>query len=132
MERLTMRNDTTKKAFLIDVDDDDIQDAIQKLAYYEEKQEQGLLIELPCKVGDTVYLINHFMVESRKKPIKCNVDEFTIDGLGCYAVLNGSEAFYAMQRFRAVNIKEFGKTVFLTRSEAESALQRWEVSDGRV
>ena len=29
--------------------------AIQKLAEYEDLEEQGLLLKLPCKVGDTVY-----------------------------------------------------------------------------
>jgi len=97
----------------------------EKLADYEDKQEQGLLIELPCKVGDTVYLINHFMVESRKKPIKCTVNEFLIEGSGhCHAVLDGTEAFYAMKRFRAVKLEEFGKTLFLTLSEAEEALAK--------
>ncbi len=43
MERLTMRNQTTNKAYLIDVDDDDVQDAIQKLCDYEDLEEQGLL-----------------------------------------------------------------------------------------
>lgn len=99
-------------------------DLRETLKAYEDKQEQGLLIELPCKVGNTVYLINHFMVDRKKKPIKCIVDELTIDGSGCYAILSGNEAFYAMQRFRAVSIKEFGKNVFLTQSEAEEALER--------
>lgn len=31
--------------------------AIAKLAAYESAEEQGLLLRLPCKVGDTVYLI---------------------------------------------------------------------------
>jgi hypothetical protein len=30
---------------------------IAKLAYYEDLEEQGRLIELPCKVGDTVWLV---------------------------------------------------------------------------
>lgn len=101
-----------------------LQEILEKLGSYEDKQEQGLLIELPCKVGDTVYLINHFMVDRKKKPIKCIVDELTIDGLGCYAVLSGSEVFYAMQRFRAVSIKEFGKTAFTTQAKAEEALAK--------
>lgn len=31
-------------------------DIINKLAAYEDAEEQGLLIRLPCKVGDTVYV----------------------------------------------------------------------------
>ena len=33
-----------------------IRDAFNKLAHYEELEEQGRLIELPCKVGDTVWV----------------------------------------------------------------------------
>lgn len=31
--------------------------AIEKCADYEDAEEQGLLLKLPCKVGDTVYVI---------------------------------------------------------------------------
>lgn len=31
--------------------------AIQKLAEYEDLEAQGLLLKLPCKVGDTVYAV---------------------------------------------------------------------------
>ncbi len=30
----------------------------RKLAEYEDAEEQGLLLRLPCKVGDTVYLVD--------------------------------------------------------------------------
>lgn len=29
----------------------------EKLAAYEDSEEQGLLLRLPCKVGDTVYVV---------------------------------------------------------------------------
>ena len=35
-----------------------ISDVIDKLADYEDLEEQGRLIKLPCKVGDTVYVDN--------------------------------------------------------------------------
>lgn len=38
-----------------------ISDALKKLAEYEDLEEQGKLIKLPCKVGDKVYL--HIMTE---------------------------------------------------------------------
>lgn len=37
----------------------DYQNAIDKLAHYEDLEERGLLVELPCKVGDTIYSIEH-------------------------------------------------------------------------
>lgn len=81
-----------------------IEAAIKKLADYEDKQEQGLLIELPSKVGDTVYTIH---LISPTKHIVCeieNVDRFFL--------------------LLAVAEERFGKTVFLTRSEAEEALAK--------
>lgn len=33
-------------------------DAAQKLAHYEDLEEQGRLIELPCKVGDEFWELN--------------------------------------------------------------------------
>lgn len=93
-----------------------------KLADYEDAEEQGLLLQLPCKVGDTVYLINHTTVNTRRKPLKCNVDEFVIERSGCFAVLNGNASYYMLRRFKAVNINKFGSIVFLTEAEAESAL----------
>lgn len=34
-----------------------IEEMLEKLAHYEDLEEQGKLIELPCTVGDTVWLI---------------------------------------------------------------------------
>lgn len=36
-----------------------LEDIIEKLAYYEDLEEQGLLLELPCKVGDELYRITY-------------------------------------------------------------------------
>ena len=33
-------------------------EAVEKLAKYEDAEEQGLLIRLPCNVGDTVYSVS--------------------------------------------------------------------------
>lgn len=35
-------------------------DSFQRLGALEDLQEQGKLVELPCKVGDKVYFINLF------------------------------------------------------------------------
>ncbi len=32
-----------------------VEDMVKKLVEYEDLEEQGRLIKLPCKVGDTVY-----------------------------------------------------------------------------
>lgn len=113
MERLTMRNITTNTAYLIDVDDDDVQDAIQKLAEYEDLEEQGLLLRLPCNVDDTVYAFDYpsskivVVVEELVEKIHVWEKEVVIETDG---------GFY--------RTKDFGKTVFLTKEEAEQALAK--------
>ena len=119
MERLTHRCGKYINYKQMDVDA-----VIRKLADYEDKEEQGLLIELPCKVGKTVYLTVHDRLVMKQKPLMCIVDEFTMSDADCYAVLNANDPFYALHRFKAVNIKDFGKTVFLTEAEAEEALAK--------
>lgn len=36
----------------------------EKLAEYEDLEEQGLLLRLPCKIGDTVYTVCDWGIES--------------------------------------------------------------------
>ena len=107
-----------------------IQKAFDKLADYEDLEEKGLLLKLPCKVGTVAYLIDHNSVRMNRKLFKCTIDEFSLDRYNdCYAVLNGAESFYMMRRFRAINIKQFGETIFLTKEEAEKALERLECAE---
>ena len=79
-------------------------------------------VELPCKVGDTLYTF------SCGKTLKCDIDKFTVvfeNGNNVlYATLNGVGNEYCgmLHRFITVEISEFGKTVFLTKEEAEKAL----------
>lgn len=41
-------------------------EALEKLAEYEDAEEQGQLIKLPCKIGDKVYIIiNHKIFEEK-------------------------------------------------------------------
>lgn len=114
MERLT--NSGTKEA----KSNVTIKEAIDKLAEYEDLEEQGLLIRLPCKVGDTVYEVQQ--LRKRIQPYKivsiyisrCSVlfGWEIKDGKGIYSNVNGF-CDYAI-----------GKTVFLTKAEADEASQR--------
>lgn len=68
MERLTERIKRLQKDDLIvytngeyedtipaEMTNDDIRAVLKKLATYEDLEEQGLLVRLPCKVGDMVF-----------------------------------------------------------------------------
>lgn len=97
---------------------------LKELKQYKDSEEKRLLMSLPCKVGTVVYLIDHNFIKRYRKPFKCIIDEFTVDkDNNCYAVLNGAESFYMMRRFRAINIKQFGETIFLTQKAAEQKLK---------
>ena len=84
----------------------------RKLANYEDAEEQGLLLKLPCKVGDTVYFIYHDAVhhEEVKRFFQCN------GGTNWGIVLWGM--------YPDLYFDQIGKTVFLTKEEAEQALKQ--------
>lgn len=132
-----------------------LQALINKLAAYEDAEEQGLLLRLPCKVGDTVY------VDSTILPIK---------NMECYEDIDHKIPLYFPARivsFRfakrnwmkiavkakwlhewiddetglesdyidsekkfTISLSGIGKTVFRTKSEAEAKLAEMEEKDG--
>ena len=44
-----------------------LQEILEKLGSYEDKEEQGLLIELPCKIGDKAWVIDDDYEYPKKK-----------------------------------------------------------------
>ena len=89
------------------------------LAEYEDLEEQGLLLKLPCKVGDTVYSITRDFIS-----------EYNIRNFICY---DNGNIFFDWKCVKGIylNIKGFhidhiGKTVFLTKEAAEKELERLE------
>lgn len=77
-------------------------DRLHELA---EADKDGRVVVLPCKVGDTVYLIV-------TKRAKVYMPEFSF-------VKKSRLTFFNMERV----LQDYGKTVFLTREEAEKALE---------
>lgn len=92
---------------------------VEKLADYEDLEEQGRLLKLPCKVGDTIYAVGEIVKEYKVISVgypsnkATNRSEFCIETLP----VNGSRVVVAFYD------KEFGKNVFLTKSEAEAKLK---------
>ena len=106
-----------------------IDDVIDKLAEYEDLEEQGLLLWLPCKVESMVYLICSRYSECSK--YKERLDEYNCQGCEedeCdshkeyYIHINHSVSIEWIVR----NLNNFGKTVFLTKAEAEQKLKEME------
>lgn len=70
---------------------------LEQLKEYQQLEEQGRLIKLPCKVGDDVYYILGIPNET-----PCTIGTCT---------------------FKLSDIHKIGKTLFLTKSEAEAKLK---------
>ena len=85
----------------LDCEESRVKSLKSKLKDYKDLEKQGLLLRLPCKVGTTVYHIaNKRILEVE------NVDLFFL----CLCVAEC----------------RFGKTVFLTKAEAEQKLKEME------
>lgn len=93
---------------------------LEKLAEYEDLEEQGLLVRLPCKIGDTVYRVNagakqpiipmtvseiHFLCYKNERAVRFDAIGKEDMGESCY------------------RLEDIGKIVFLTREEAEKKLE---------
>ena len=92
----------------------------EKLATYEDLEEQGLLVRLPCKAGDTVYRVNalakqpiipmtvsgiHFLCYKNERAVRFDTIGKEDMGESCY------------------RLGDIGRIVFLTREEAEKKLE---------
>lgn len=101
-----------------------------QLKKYQQLEEQGRLIKLPCKVGDTVWVVtspfNVFDDAEYDENIKDEVYEGYVSSITFYNDRN-QYRIYAKEtnRFIGAYLREcdFRKTVFLTKSEAEAKLE---------
>ena len=89
--------------------------ALEKLKVYRNLEEQGLLIKLPCKVGDIFY------INIQKQTYECKISGFYIS----------KDEIQFMVAFQDEDSKTWHETgeahkkedLFLTREEAEKALE---------
>ena len=87
---------------------------------YKDLEEQGLLVKLPCKVGDTVYV--KLSAYCKTKYAEAQVRDYTYFISCGFCVVVTSEKFDK----QSIPFSEFGKSIFLTREEAEKALEEME------
>lgn len=92
-----------------------IQKAFEKLADYEDLEEQGKLLKLPCAVGDTVWFIkSNFSYMQNPKAERVRKIKII------------KEEIIFRTENRRFEMKYIGKIVFLTKSAAEQALKEME------
>ncbi len=115
MERLTEKTGTGYERKDIQVKN---QQLIDKLAAYEDAEEQGLLLRLPCKVGDTVYKVN----KASKKISKHKVLKIEIEKMEGTAFT--TQIWFEDYSFTFAH--RFGEVIFFSREEAEAKLKEME------
>lgn len=84
---------------------------LEELKSYKDLDEQGLLVRLPCKVGDSVF----FIVGK----------DISRQGIRKIEISDNSIIFKTNRQKRIFNVAEFGKTVFLAREDAEKKLEEF-------
>ena len=90
-----------------------VENMIKKLATYEDLEEQGLLVRLPCKVEEKLWCI----VNSTIRELR--VHHFDMPAFGTTDIVFRYADGFKLERF----VGEIGKTVFLTHEEAEKKLE---------
>lgn len=89
---------------------------LEALGKYEDAEEQGLIARLPVPIGTTVYEF---------EPLNKIVKGCTARTVIKYTVYDDSIWFNFADRYMK-DIKDFGKTVFLTKERAEQKLKEME------
>ena len=129
MEKLTRMERLTERDSYGDVyvKQHDYVTASEKLCEYEDAEEQGLLLRLPCKVGDTVwdndygkpcaYTITGFSFGTGEDYID---EPVSLREVVCYY------SNYSGSITGSFAVSEIGKTLFLTKEEAEQKLKEME------
>lgn len=116
MERLTESNpswiDDELWERACEPDCEEIDAVYRKLKEYEDLEEQGRLVKLPCKFGTEVYNITWWDDVQEKVVVKGKTY--------CRTVRKHK---VTKSIFSYFDILKFGKTVFLTKSEAEAKLK---------
>lgn len=100
----------------------------KELKKYKDLEEQGLLVRLPCKVGDTVYRVNagakqpiipmtvseiHFLCYKNERAVRFDTIGKEDMGESCY------------------RLEDFGRIVFLTHEETVNKLEEMKKNDNR-
>lgn len=134
MERLTERNpswiDDELWERACEPDCEEIDAVYRKLKDYEDLEEQGKLKKMPCKVGDTVWVVtspfNVFDDIEYDENMKDEVYESYVSSVSFYECGEQYRLYAkATNHFIGAYFRkcDFGKTVFFTRSEAEAKLK---------
>ena len=88
-------------------------DLRERLKEYEDLEEQGRLVKLPCKAGDTVYRIENGKITQTK--------------ITKYDIYADGSIWFSFSTSLSLPMSKFKTCIFLTQAEAEQKLKEMEV-----
>ena len=91
---------------------------LKELKEYMQLEEQGLLLRLPLKIGDTVYSVTRDFISEYKI---CSIEKYNE---GLFFNWKCEKGMYV--NLRGFTNHQIGKDVFLTKAEAEQKLKEME------
>lgn len=102
----------------------DVAELLEELKSYKDLEEQGLLVRLPYNKNKEIYIISSRWTVcsecgSRFDEYSCSGCEYECDSKKEYYVYSTYLSFIDVTTY----VNQFGKTVFLTREEAEKKLE---------
>lgn len=93
---------------------------MKELKRYEDLEQDGRLLESPCKVGDIVHFIDDIDGVYERTAVVTGIE---IDVWGVHIVIPDDETASVFSYYEP---EEFGETIFLTKEAAEAALKEME------
>lgn len=105
-----------------------LQKVHERIKDYEEMEEQGRLLKLPCMIGDKVYTVHTI---KRKGEIRKEIWENTVTSFHVELDCDWNISFEHIEPNGLIcpnycEFKDIGNLVFYTRQEAEQALKEME------
>lgn len=118
-KRLTIRHEDGSHSFMYDYNatTPPIKTLLDRLAELEDKIEEGTLVDLPCKVGDTIYEV----LKNHRPPViqQTKVEKIIITEKGLKLKLARNSVY-------ETSISSLGETLFLTEAKALKKLKEME------
>lgn len=103
----------------------DVTELLEELKSYKDLEEQGLLVRLPANKNKEIYIISSRWTVCSE--CGSRFDEYSC--IGCEYKCDSKKEHYVRPTYlSSINVStyanQFGKTIFLTREEAEKKLRR--------
>lgn len=108
----------------------DVTELLEELKSYKDLEEQGLLVRLPANKNKEIYIISSRWTVCSE--CGSRFDEYSC--IGCEYKCDSKKEHYVLPTYlSSINVStyanQFGKTIFLTREEAEKKLEEMKAND---